>query len=75
MEREGGKWSGLTADDDVCAPACDCVHHRAVRIRSVLVLLLLDWDWDVMIYAYPKALASLGINSVPIQAIVATPVE
>jgi hypothetical protein len=32
MRRMGGRLGsdGLTADDDVRAPACDCVQHRAV---------------------------------------------
>jgi len=63
---------GLTADDDVRAPACDCVQHRTSDPVSFRSSCCFDQDWEA---SYPKALASLGINSVPIQAIVATPVE
>jgi hypothetical protein len=62
-----------TADDDVCAPA------SAVWLAKVLILAS-SFGEAVLTYVtvlsiVPKARASLGINSVPIQAMVATPVE
>jgi hypothetical protein len=59
------------ADDDVGAPAtAKCVSKGIVPVpfRSITTYV-------TVLSIVPSALASFGINSVPIQAIVATPVE